>query len=370
MKIAIAHDSLAEFGGAERVLQSLLRLYPNAHVYTAYQDDRFVKKFFPSLSGRNLSVSPIQLLSRWGYLFQFLMPTCWKIFNLEGYDAVISSSSYLLSNTIRVKRPVHIQYILGPPKNIFDLAFPNPTQKVIPYTKCLAEQYEKALKGGAHVVTISHHIQQLLQRMFKVPSDIIYPPVTIPLRPPSRHTGLYYLTVCRLDDTKEIEILIFACSQMNVPLKIVGSGTDNQYVHYLRSLAGPTVEFLGFQDDSKVQQLYKHAIAFLFSPRDEDFGIAPIEAMAHGVPVIAYHGGGAKETVVEGKTGTFFYSYTPEALMEAIRRYKPERFNPETLYNYAKQFDEKRFHKEMKQLIDSLIHEKHDKQYYKRIIDR
>jgi len=357
MKIAIAHDSLCEFGGAERVLQSLLRLYPDAHVYTAYQDDRFVKNFFPSLSGRNLFVSPIQQLrlAQWGYLFQFLMPICWRTFNFEGYDAVISSSSYLLSNTIRVKKPVHIQYILGPPKNIFDLASPNPTQKVIPYTTYLAKQYENALNQGMCVVSISHHIQQLLNHMFKIHSDIIYPPVTIPRHAPSSHVGSYYLTVCRLDDTKEIEILIFACSKLSVPLKIVGSGTDNQYIHYLHSLAGPTIEFLGFQNDSKIRQLYKHAIAFLFSPRAEDFGIAPVEAMAHGVPVIAYHGGGAKETVIEGQTGAFFYSYTPNALVRAIRRYTPERFNRQTLYNYAKQFNEQRFHKEMGQLVRSLV---------------
>lgn len=356
-KIAIVHDTLTEFGGAERLLQSLLRLYPDAHVYTAYIDEIFVKKMFPALTSDRLHVSVIQRLrlSRWGYLFQFIMPQIWKGFDLERYDVVISSSSFLLSNTIRVIRPVHIQYILGPPKNIFGLSPQVPTQKVFPYERFLARQYEQALKGPACLITISEHMQQMLKQMFGVSSGIIYPPVGVPNKPMEHNKGLYYLTVTRLDDTKDVEILIHACSQLSVPLKIVGKGSDEQYMRYLCSIAGPTIDFLGFLEDSEIQHLYSNAIAFLFSPHAEDFGIAPVEAMAHGVPIISYYGGGAKETVVAGKTGAFFYNHTPESLIDAILKFSPDTYSSTVLFNESKKFSEKRFHREIRKLVDALM---------------
>ena len=357
MKLAIAHDTLTEYGGAERVLQSLLRLYPDAHVFTAYCDYAFIRRMFPSLTPDRLHVSAIQRLklSRWGYLLQFLAPAFWKAFNFENYDIVISSSSFFLSNTIRVVKPIHIQYILGPPKNIFGLSPKVPTQKYLPYENFLAREYKLALNSGAYVVTDSKHMQQMLRQMFDVVSHVIYPPVIIPKKPVPHRGGSYYLTVSRLDDTKEIETVIHACSDLGVPLKVVGVGSDSQYVHYLCSLAGPTVDFLGFLDDTKIRRLYKNTIAFLFSPRAEDFGIAAVEAMAHGVPVIAYYGGGAKETVIEGITGTFFYEYTPESLKKVIRKFNPDKYDYSLLYGESLKFSEARFYREISRLVESFF---------------
>ncbi|MBI4065116.1 glycosyltransferase [Candidatus Gottesmanbacteria bacterium] len=331
-------------------------------------DKTFVRLMMPMISPKKLYTSFIQRmkLSRWGYLLQPFAPMVWRSFSFESYDVVISNSSFFLANTIRAKRPVHIQYIHSVPKNIFNLSSEIPTQKIFPYEPFIRREYRDSLLSSPYVVTNSKHTQKMLKQMFGVSSVVLYPPVFLPKTPPKHNKGLYYLTVCRLDDTKEIETVIQACNILRAPLKIVGTGNDERYVNHLRIMAGPTVEFLGFRSDSEIDHLYVDAIAFLFSPRAEDFGIAPVEALAHGAPVIAYYGGGAKETVIEGITGTFFQKYTPEALVGAIRRHKPGLFNSRVLYNYAKQFSEKRFHKEMKQLIDSLINDKHNKHNHKK----
>lgn len=357
MKVALVHDTLTEFGGAERVLQSLLRLYPDAHVYTAYFDKRFVRQRFPSLAPKKIHASVIQKLrlSRWGYLLQFLAPMLWRRFNFEKYNVVISSSSFFLSNTIRVARPIHIQYIHCLPKNIFDLALKVPTQKYIHYERYLATQYESALKKGDCVVANSRYTQHALGVMFSVSSQVIYPPITIPKKPVIHRKGSYYLTVSRLDETKELEIVICACSSLSVPLKIVGTGSDELYVKHLHRMAGPTIEFLGFLEDAEVNRLYRGAKAFLFSPRAEDFGMAPAEAMANGVPVIAYRGGGVVESVKEGMTGAFFHSYTPESLMDAIQKFSPKDYHVSALQKQADKFSERIFHTKIKNIVDGFF---------------
>ncbi len=357
MKIAIAHDTLTEFGGAERFLQSLLRLYPDAHVYVAYMDRTFVRILFPMISPDLLHTSYIQKmkLSRWGYLFQPFAPIVWRGFNFENYDVVISSSSSYLSNTIRVKKPIHIQYIHTPPKNIFHLSPKTILQKYIPYERFLSDRYKQAINNSPYVVANSKHMQQMLKLMFGVSSRVIYPPVVIPKRLARRNKGAYCLMVCRLDEMKGIEIVIQACNRLRMPLKIVGIGSDEKYVYHLHKIAGSTIEFLGFRSDLEIHNLYENTIAFLFATRAEDFGVSPVEAMAHGVPVIAFYGGGAKETVVEGKTGSFYYEYTLESLAETIRKFSPDSYDPRALYLQATKFSEERFHKQIRLLINSLF---------------
>ena len=191
-----------------------------------------------------------------------------------------------------------------------------------------------------------------------VQSQIIYPPVVTPSRPVSHKPEDYYITVSRLDDTKGLELIVRACNRIGAHVKIVGSGSDARYIQRLRGLAGPTIEFMGRLSDKDIYRLYENAIAFLFTPETEDFGIAPLEAVSRGVPVIAYYGGGAKETLRDGKTGLFFYSYNEEALVHAMRALKPEQFAPASLYNYAKRFARPRFEREMKHYIERAMRDR------------
>ncbi|MFZ5845643.1 MAG: glycosyltransferase [Patescibacteria group bacterium] len=356
MKIAIVHDSLVEFGGAERVLQTLLTLFPEASLYTAYYDRSLVEKFFSQLSPSHFHYSWAQNtpLSTHGSLFQFFSPLVWRSFDFSDYDLVISSTGYLLANLVKVGS-IHVQYVHTLPKNLFKIEPPYPFQKLTRYEIIMRQLSQRAFNTTPYIIANSKYTQTMLKTHVGVKASVIYPPVKIPKTMASRRKPEYYLCVSRLDPPKSLELAIVACSRLGLPLKVVGNPTDKEYESFLRSLAGPTVEFLGFCSDAEVSRLYESAIAFLFTSKNEDFGIAPVEAMAHGVPVIAYYGGGVKESLAPGKTGVFFYEHTAQALAAALQKFDPRDFDPRELYHQAKKFSQSRFTGEIKAYLEQAV---------------
>lgn len=354
MKIAITHDILMEFGGAERVLQSLLHIYPEAHIYTLYLNNTVLTRFDPPLNKNNIHVIPTKFigLEPISHLFQPLSPFIWRSLNFEKYDVVISSSAMFLCNVINVRHPLHVQYIHSPPKNIFGLSSIKPIQKFFNYAPIIASQYIWAVRRYPHIIVNSRHIQRELRRISGASSTVIYPPVYVPTAYHRSRQRKYFLIISRIDEQKNVELAIRACTKLGVPLKIVGEASDGGYIAALRRISGPTVEFLGFRKTVELSRLYEEAIAFLFTPRCEDFGIAPVEAMAHGVPVIAFYGGGVRETVTEGLTGAFFYEYTVDALIKVISRFNSGRFFPAILHKAATKYDVHQFEKKMSQFVE------------------
>jgi glycosyltransferase involved in cell wall biosynthesis len=207
--------------------------------------------------------------------------------------------------------------------------------------------FEKALKKTPYLLTLSHHMQHVFRTTCQVNPFVIYPPVNIPKQRPQRKNGKYYLIVSRLDRAKSIELAIEACNSLHEQLVIIGVSNDPAYDRFLHTIAGPTITFLGFLPNEHIQDYYMYAKAFLFTPKNEDFGIAPIEALSHGVPVIAHYGGGAKETMIQGKTGVFFYEHTKESLVSAMRAFRSFRFKGANLYAYAEKFSEEKFQKNL-----------------------
>lgn len=360
MKVAIIHDSLVEFGGAERVLLALLDLFPDADVYTAYADKALIKTFFPSLDTSRVfsSWADGTIIAKHGSLFQCFSPLVWRSFNFELYDVVISATSYLAANMVTVKRPVHIQYIQSLPKNLYGLDPAFWLQKVIPYSRFVAKLFRQSLLSTPHIITNSKHTRRVLYEKTGVRSIVIYPPVDIPRLLPKRKKPEYYLCVSRIDNTKSLEIAVEACTRLKLRLKIVGKTNEPKYEQYLRSIAGPTVEFLGLLPDKEIHELYKSAIAFIFTAKNEDFGIAPVEAMAYGVPVIGYYGGGLKETVIEEKTGKFFYEHGKEAVIHAIRTFDSKKFSVNILYQHVAKFSNKKFKGNIERYINAVMSEK------------
>ncbi|MEK7499650.1 MAG: glycosyltransferase [Patescibacteria group bacterium] len=360
MRVAIIHDSLVEFGGAERVLLALLNIFPGAAVYTAYAENEFVKQFFPMVTPSQFHVSWVQntqIVTHWS-LLQSLSPLVWRSFNLESYDVVISATSYLAANMVRVEKPVHIQYIQSLPKNLYKLESPFMLQKILPYGPVVRYFFQHALAHSRYILTNSRHMQKTLIHFCGINSRVIYPAVNVPVSLPKRKKGKYYLCVTRIDRTKSIEISIEACNLLKLPLKIIGVTNDPPYERYVRSLAGPTIEFLGFLPDEEIAKIYQSAIAFLFSSKNEDFGIAPVEAMAHGVPVIAYCGGGATDTVIPGKTGFFFNEHTVSSLVTVLKKFDPTIFSSIVLYKHAKQYSKERFHHQIEACVSMALSHK------------
>lgn len=350
MKTALIHDSLVEYGGSERILDALLSLYPDADVYTALADSTLLKRHYPYVPSHKLHVSWLSRIPRakeHTSLIQAISPLVWWSFDLNSYDLVISHSHHIMSGLVRVSNGVHITYIPSPPKNLVGLIPKTPFQQALSYDSYILPLYKRALKKIPHILTNSRHTQKTLKNTLGVKSRVMYPPVRIPKRIPAKKAGKYFLIISRLDPDKNLDTAIRAATALNAPLKIAGVSNTPLFESHLRAIAGPTIEFLGFVPDNELPNLYTRAIAFVFPSRREDFGIAPIEAMAHGVPVVAFYGGGTKETVREGITGTFFRSHSIEAVTRAMIHVQHMHFSQTTLQTHAKKFSTARFINEM-----------------------
>ncbi len=358
MKVALVHDSLVEFGGAERVLQVLLKIFPDADIYSSYAKSIILQNFF-NISRTRLHLSFLQKTPLVGHntLLQVLSPIIWRCFNLEKYDLVISISSFALCNIINIntKKAIHVQYILGPPKNLFNISPRRPLQKIIPYTKIVSGFYHKALYSSPYIITDSLHIQNTIYNLFGLNSKVIYPPVRVPKSLPKKKKARYFIIVSRLEDTKGIDLAIDAFNHLKLPLKIIGQAANLKYERYLKSISGSTIEFLGEKSDKEIDKLYKSAIAFIFTAKNEDFGIAPVEAMARGVPVIAFYGGGLKETVIKNKNGLFFYEHKKEALIDAIKTFASLSFNDKDVYESSFKYSDEHFCFNINKYLESII---------------
>jgi glycosyltransferase involved in cell wall biosynthesis len=200
-----------------------------------------------------------------------------------------------------------------------------------------------AMQRVDHVISNSNYIAERVFKYFRRRSVVIYPPVSMSSGPVLPPNGDYYLTVGRLEKQKRIDILIEACNKLDRKLVIAGTGKEEKY---LKSIAGPTIEFRGYVPDGSIPDLYGNCKAFLFAAV-EDFGIAPVEAQAYGRPIIAYGHGGSLETVRVNDpsglpdTGLFFPCQTVESLVDAILRFEQSegRFDPESIQEHARQFD-------------------------------
>ncbi|OGS68215.1 MAG: hypothetical protein A3J79_00405 [Elusimicrobia bacterium RIFOXYB2_FULL_62_6] len=215
---------------------------------------------------------------------------------------------------------------------------------------------KRTSKDVAHFVADSENVRRRIERAYGREATVIYPPVDTDFFTPAEGTARpsgakpYYLSAGALVPYKRVDLAIEACRRQNVPLKIVGIGTEE---NRLREMAqGAPVEFLGWQDADSLRELYRNCEALLFPP-NEDFGIAPVEAMACGRPVIAYGKGGALETVQEGQTGTFFQEQTPEALADAMQRARGMRFEPAVIRARALHFERRKFKSRLSEFVQN-----------------
>ncbi len=331
MKIALVHDQLQEFGGAERVLVALHDLFPDAVVYTSFYSPKTLGNHAKKFVGWNIKTSwaaRIPFLNKLYSPLRFITPYIWESFDFSDYDLVISSSgSYMCKGVITRKPTRHISYIHHPPRYLYgyETGTLNELRK---YT--LFKMYAGFLnhflriwdfsssQRPDQIIVNSLETQKRVQKFYKRDSVVIYPPVAIPEKiNPADYKPEYYITISRLQFAKHIDVLIKAANKKKFPLKVVGIGRDEKY---LRGIAGPTVEILGSVPDEKLEYLFQHAKAFLFAAKDEEFGIAPIEAMGRGIPVIAYESGGLIETVEDGKTGYLFDELNEDSVISKVSK--------------------------------------------------
>jgi glycosyltransferase involved in cell wall biosynthesis len=329
LNIAIVHDQLLEFGGAERVLVALKRIFPDADVYTSFLDRDRLGIHKKHIEGWDITTSwadRVPGLKRLYSPFRFLGPLIWESFDFTGYDLVISSSAtYMCKGVITRPETVHISYLHHPPRYLYYYETAMEWQKHWPvrvYGHLINHglrtfDYLSSMRPD-HFIANSEETLRRIKKFYRRDGDVIYPPVDVPAEMPERkvdHDQPYYLTVSRLARAKHIDILVKAAVKKGFKLKIVGTGRDEER---LRELADDNVEFLGSVKDKEFADLFKGAKAYLFASVDEEFGIAPVEAMGHGVPVIAYASGGLKETVKHGKNGYLYEKLHEDAVAARI----------------------------------------------------
>lgn len=378
MKIALVHDYLREYGGAERVVEVFHELWPEAPLYTSFVDWQALGPHAERFRNWDIRTSWVQdnwLVRKFHSPLRFLAPQIWSSLDLSKYDVVLSSSGWFIcrgvarKSTIHNRQPQHFCYIHHPPRNLYGYETGGLVEKYWP-VKAYAMiinfflrhyDYETAQRVD-YFIANSKETARRVKKFYRRDSVVIYPPIKIQnLKSVSRrgrskiqYQKNFYISVGRLTASKRIDILIQACNQLHLPLKIVGTGREEAE---LRKIAGPTIEFLGAKSDKQIAELYQQAKALLFCARNEDFGMVPVEAMAHGVPVIALYEGGVKETVTEGKTGVFFREPTVESLMEALQRFTQYQQDWSAVCRaQAQKFSVERFKKEMQQFVLSHTH--------------
>jgi len=358
MKLAIVHDWLTGFGGAERCLIEFAKLWPDAPIFTSVYDE---KRFRDIIPPRRVHTSFLQKFPNAieNYRsFLPLMPMAFHSFDLSGYDVILSSSHCCAKGIRKPKGAVHISFIYTPMRYVWEL-YTVYRDSMSGFKRFLFEMIAPSLrawdlstnKGVDYFIPISHEVDRRIQSIYnRKGATVIYPPVDVNRFLYDGSKEDYFLVAHRFVPYKRVDIAIKAFTEIGLPLKVLGVGPDEQK---LKRIAGKNIEFIGFVPDEKLAQLYGSARALIFTSY-EDFGLAPIESMAAGTPVISYGQGGALETVIDGKTGIFFNDQTSNSLINAVKRFEKLSFNKADLVNRAWQFDVSIFRQQIKEFVEKV----------------
>ncbi len=358
LRVAIIHDHLVQDGGAEQVVRSLMRQWPEAPLYTAFFDPT---KMGPDFAGKDIRTSWLQRLPGAVKHYKALLPlldTAFRSFKFDNYDVVISSASGFAKSIRTGPRTVHICYCHTPirylwsdsDRYISELPYPGLLKGLIKLIRpWLRRRDLRAAAGVDQFVANSEHVAKRIRRYYHRDSVVIFPPVTLDAFAPADKRENYLLIAGRLEPYKRADLAIAAVNNLHLPLKVMGSGTD---LERLRDLAGPSVKFLGRVSDEQRRELYSRARALL-NPQEEDFGITTVEALASGTPVIAYSQGGAREILADGRYGALFSPQTTEALISVLRDFQSERYAAADLVHRAAEFAEPRFRRELAKLVNA-----------------
>ena len=369
-KIAIVHDFLENYGGAESVLESFCELFPQAPIYTLiYNRDNVQKWDRDWIANKKIKESFLQkapgfLRKRKKYLLP-LMPTAVEALNLREYDLVISSSSAFSKGIVIKPKTTHICYMHGPMRYVWDwnreyLEDQRLRGKRKLFTRLFLNYLRTWDRASAdrpdYIIANSQYTAQRIEKYYRRSSKVIYPPVKINDISTSGENSGYFLSVGRLSPYKRFDLIVDAFLKLNLPLVIVGKGQQyNELKKRINDYGKSQVRLAGWQPREKLIKLYQSARAFVFAAED-DFGIAPAEAMAAGKPVIALRRGGVIETVKEGITGEFFNEPRMEVLADGIRRFmeKEKTYKSGEIRKQAEKFSKDKFKKEIIEYIESV----------------
>ena len=360
IKIALVYDRINKFGGAERVLLSLHRLFPEAPIFTLVHE--------PKASGwaKEIEIKPT-FLNHLSFLrtrhewLAPIAPLAFETLNMSEFDVVISITSSDAKSVITKPHQLHLCYCLTPTRYFWSGAGEYAADKKIRFLPDLLKNYFKFVDlvtsvRPDHYIAISDEVKNRVKKYYNRESSVIYPSIedkfyTIPQV--SYANRDYYLIVSRLVPYKKVDLAIAVFNKLKLPLVIIGTGSESES---LKRMSPSNITFVDNVDDDRLTEYYRHAKAVIF-PQDEDFGLVPLEAQALGTPVIAFGKGGALETVIHLKTGYLFPEQTAESLTTAILASRKIRFNPQLCVQNAARFNYATFSKQFSEAVNRLWHE-------------
>jgi len=361
MKVALVHEYLTRLGGAERVLKYLSNIYPQADMFTLLYNQSKVSNVFPDnkIKASFVNTFPKWLKSRVKFLAP-IFPSAIESFDLSKYDLVISSSNSFAKGVITKPKAIHISYCHAPATFLWNSFHSYRRQQrkggfgnsmILLLTHYLRQWDRQAADRVDYFIANSRLTQTRIKKYYRKDSIVIYPPVDVDRLKATKHHENYFLIVSQLTQYKNIDIVIEAFNKLGLPLVIIGDGPERKR---LQRLAGPNIEIKGFLDDETTVKYYQNCRAFIFAGSD-DFGIAPVEAMAAGKPVLALRDGGALETIIEGKTGEFFDAPIIELLADGVRRITENTYDYKFIRKHSEQFSTNIFINNIEKYINKII---------------
>ena len=361
MKVALVHDWLTGMRGGEKVLLELVRLLPEADLYTLLWNRGSV---VPEMEARVRGTTFLQNLPRAARAYRYylpLFPAAIRSLDLRGYD-VILSSSHAVAKSVRVPEgAVHVSYVHTPMRYLWDtradyFRFGRGRwwkRAALALVAPALRRFDRRTAAGVDFfIANSANVRERIRRVYGAEAQVIPPPVDTDFFTPSPSAlEDYYLVVSSLEPYKRVDLAVEAFSGGKRRLLVAGSGTLEAE---LRARAKPPVEFLGAVSDERLRNLYQHCRALIF-PAREDFGIVAVEAQACGRPVVCYGQGGAAESVLDGRTGFHVHQQSASALLDGVGRLERREWNAGAIRQHSLEFSQPQFHERMKSFLRAVV---------------
>jgi glycosyltransferase involved in cell wall biosynthesis len=356
-RVALIHDYLVQYGGAEKTLEAISELFPEAPIYTGVYKPAKLSAY---LNGKKIMSPQNFFLQRFTKYLSFLMPLVFENFDLRNYDLIISDTACWAKGVLTTPAQLHISYIHTPPRFLYKYAVET-TKRNAWYFKPFVTVIDTFLRAWDYaagqkpdfLLANSLEVQKRIHKFYKRDSQVIYPPVEIAVAAATKAVDKpCYVALGRLVAYKNFDLVVKAFNATGLKLIVVGTGQEE---NKLKKLAGSNVEFVGQVSDAKKNEILENALGLVNAVSDEDFGIVPLEAMAHGKPVLVHNSGGAVETVVEGENGMFFEELTVDCLTTKLKAFDhaitSHQFNADKIKASVIKFSKERFQKEFKAFV-------------------
>jgi len=365
MRIAIIYDKVTKYGGAERVVEAIHEIWPNAPLFTLVSRSDTGK--WASLYKINTSfIQRIPFGKKYPELLSFMSPYAVEAYHFDSYDVVLTITSSDFKGIITSPKTLHICYCLTPTRYLWSgyhiyqdepgIGLLNRFARVVMKALSVPMRYGDFISSQRpdNYIAISHTVAKRINYYYRRNCDILYPPVDLNVfrLPKKTKKGLYYLVVSRLVPYKKVDFVIKACNKLKLPLCVIGDGIDEKR---LKKLAGTSIQFVRSDlTDEKLCWYYQNCLALIY-PSEEDFGLSAVEALACGKPVIGYARGGIGEIVQEGVNGLVYADQTPEVLEQTLQRFNGLIFSEHKCRDSVQKYSKKQFQSSLKRLIQNII---------------